>query len=139
MLSVIRFAIALKKRILIFFFVFVWNLENGLQVVFRFLFSVYGIETGNLYFGGSIKETKMAALEDVLCTCHRLAPGVGPRANQGDMSGNTRRWIGFSVPGEGKIRDIVLSSKKKGWGNSKFCKIAATTGIPRGFTTFPNP
>ena len=27
---------------------------------------VYGIETGNLYFGGNIKETKMAALEDVL-------------------------------------------------------------------------
>ena len=25
-----------------------------------------------------------------LCTCHRLAPGVGPRANQGNMSGNTR-------------------------------------------------
>ena len=40
------------------------------------------------------------------------------------MSGNTRRWIGFSAPGEGKIRDIVLSSKKKGWGNSKLCKIA---------------
>ena len=41
-------------------------MENGLQVVFRFLFSVYGIETDNLYFGGSIKKTKMAALEDVL-------------------------------------------------------------------------
>ena len=34
MLSVFLFPIALKKRILIFFFVFVWNLENGLQVVF---------------------------------------------------------------------------------------------------------
>ena len=34
MLSVFLFSIALKKRILIFFFVFVWNLENGLQVVF---------------------------------------------------------------------------------------------------------
>ena len=52
----------------------------------------------------------------MLCTCHRLAPGVGPRANQGDMSGNTRGWIGFSAPGEGKIRDIVLSSKKRGVG-----------------------
>ena len=41
-------------------------MKNGLQVVFRFLFSVYGIETDNLYFGESIKETKMAALEDVL-------------------------------------------------------------------------
>ena len=39
-------------------------MENGLQVVFLFL--VYGIETDNLYFGGNIKETKMAALEDVL-------------------------------------------------------------------------
>ena len=42
------------------------DLENELQVVFRFLFSVYGIESDNLYFGGNIKETKMAALEDVL-------------------------------------------------------------------------
>ena len=71
MLSVFRFAIALKKTdfdclFRFSFFVFVWNLENGLQVVFRFLFSVYGIETDNLYFGGSIKETKMSTLEDVL-------------------------------------------------------------------------
>ena len=54
------------------------------------------------------------------------------------MSGNTRGWIEFSSPGEGKICDIVLSSKKRGWGNSKFCKIADgnhgdTTGIPRDF------
>ena len=49
------------------------------------------------------------------------------------MSGNTRGWIGFSAPGEGTIRDIVLNSKKRGWGNSKFCKIAATTEIPRGY------
>ena len=58
------------------------------------------------------------------------------------MSGNTRGWIGFSAPGEGKIRDIVLSSKKRGWGNSKFCKIADgnhgdTKGIPRGFLQRP--
>ena len=26
----------------------------------------------------------------VLCTCHRLPPGVGPRASQGNMSGNTK-------------------------------------------------
>ena len=32
--------------------------------------------------------------------------------------------IGFSARGEGKIRDIVLSSKGKGWGNCKSCKIA---------------
>ena len=35
-------------------------------MVFGFLFSVYGIETDNFYFGGNIKESKMAALEDVL-------------------------------------------------------------------------
>ena len=51
-----------------------------------------------------------------LCTCHRLAPGVGPRANQGDMSGNTRRWIGFSAPGEGKLRNIVFKFEEKGVG-----------------------
>ena len=38
------------------------------------------------------------------------------------MSGNTRGWIGFSVPGEGKIRDIVLSSKKRGGGIRNFVK-----------------
>ena len=58
------------------------------------------------------------------------------------MSGNTRGWIGFSAPGEGKIHDIVLSSKKRGWGNLKFCKIVDsnhgdTTGIPRGFLQRP--
>ena len=56
------------------------------------------------------------------------------------MSGNTRRWIGFSAPGEGKIRDIVLSSKKKGWGNSKFCKIAdGNHGDTTGIYHFPQP
>ena len=34
------------------------------------------------------------------------------------MSGNTGGWIGFSAPGEGKIHDIVLSSKGRGWGNN---------------------
>ena len=58
------------------------------------------------------------------------------------MLGNTRGWIGFSAPGEGKIRDIVLSSKKRGWGNLKFCKITDgnhgdTTRIPRGFLQRP--
>ena len=32
----------------------------------RFWFLVYGIETDNLYFGGNIQQTKMAALEDIL-------------------------------------------------------------------------
>ena len=41
-------------------------MEFGKRFTSRFLFLVYGIETDNLYFGGNIKETKMAALEDVL-------------------------------------------------------------------------
>ena len=40
------------------------------------------------------------------------------------MSRNTGGSIGFSARGEGKIRDIVLSSKGKGWLNCKSCKIA---------------
>ena len=41
-------------------------MEFGKRFTSRFLFLAYGIETDNLYFGGNIKETKMAALEDVL-------------------------------------------------------------------------
>ena len=75
-----------------------------------------------------------------LCTCHRLAPGVGPRANQGNMSGNTRGWIDFSAPGQGKIRDIVLSSKERGGGIRNFVKSQTpTTEISGGFAAFPNP
>ena len=48
------------------FFIFVWNFENGLQVVFRFSFSANGSETDNLCFSGNIQETKMAAIENVL-------------------------------------------------------------------------
>ena len=40
------------------------------------------------------------------------------------MSRNTGGSIGFAARGEGKIRDIVLSSKGKGRGNCKSCKIA---------------
>ena len=40
------------------------------------------------------------------------------------MSRNTGGSIGFSARGEGKIRNIVLSSKGKGRGNCKSCKIA---------------
>ena len=36
------------------FFIFVWNFENGLQVVFRFSFSANGSETDNLCFSGNI-------------------------------------------------------------------------------------
>ena len=48
------------------FFIFVWNFENGLQVVFRFSFSANSSETDNLCFSGNIQETKMAAIENVL-------------------------------------------------------------------------
>ena len=40
------------------------------------------------------------------------------------MSRNTGGSIGFSARGEGKIRDIVISSKGKWRGNCKSCKIA---------------
>ena len=54
------------------------------------------------------------------------------------MSGNTRGQIGFSAPGEGKIHDIVLSSKGRGWGNCKFCKIVGSNhGDIRGIYRFP--
>ena len=36
------------------FFIFVWNFENGLQVVFRFSFSANSSETDNLCFSGNI-------------------------------------------------------------------------------------
>ena len=37
------------------------------------------------------------------------------------MLGKTKGWIGFSVPGEGKAEDIVVTSDEIGMGNSKFC------------------
>ena len=47
-------------------FVFRFRMEFGKRITSCFLFLVYGMETNNLYFCGNIKETKMAALEDVL-------------------------------------------------------------------------
>ena len=38
-----------------------------------------------------------------LCTCHRLPPGVGPRANQGNMSGNTKDGLDSLPLGRGKF------------------------------------
>ena len=65
-------------------------------------------------------------------------PREDPQANQGNMSGNTGGWIGFSAPGEGKIHDIVLSSKGRGWGNCKFCKIVGSNhGDITGIYRFP--
>ena len=31
-----------------------------------------------------VKGIEMLSAASLLCTCHQLAPGVGPRANQGD-------------------------------------------------------
>ena len=42
-----------------------------------------------------------------------------PRPTSG-MLGKTRGWVGFSVPGEGKIDDIDLTSKQRGQGIQNF-------------------
>ena len=42
-----------------------------------------------------------------------------PRKTSG-MLGKTRGWMGFCVPGEGKIDDIVLTSKQRGPGIQNF-------------------
>ena len=50
------------------------------------------------------------------------------------MSWTTKGWIGFSAPEEGKIHDIVLSSKESGWGIQNFVKSqTATTRMRQGF------
>ena len=55
-------------------------------------------------------------------------------ANQGNMSWNTKGWIGFSAPGKEKIHDIVLSSKERGWEIQNFVKSqTATTRKRQGF------
>ena len=43
-----------------------------------------------------------------ICTCHKLAPGVGPWANQGKNGGFSRGWVGLSALSEGKIQDVIL-------------------------------
>ena len=35
----------------------------------------------------NVDSNSIIVIESELCTCHRLPPGVGPRANQGNMSG----------------------------------------------------
>ena len=44
----------------------------------------------------------------------------GPPAPNSGMLGKTRGWMGFCVPGEGKIDDIVLTSKQRGPGIQNF-------------------
>ena len=50
------------------------------------------------------------------------------------MSGNTRGYIGFSAPGEGKIHHIVLVRREEGGGIANFVKSRMVNiGISRGF------
>ena len=74
-----------------------------------------------------------------LCTCHRLAPGVGPRANQGNMSGNKgMNWL--LCPWAGENSRHCFEFEGKGWGNSKFYKITdANHGDIREICHFPQP
>ena len=68
--------------------------------------------------------------QHALCTCHRLPPGVGPPGQPGEYVGNTSRWIRFSAPGKGEIREIFSSSKESGGGIRNFVKSrTVTTGI----------
>ena len=50
-------------------------------------------------------------------------PGGRPPGQPGEYVGIERGIIGFSASEEGKIHDSVLSSKGRGCGNCKFCKI----------------
>ena len=47
-----------------------------------------------------------------LCTCHRLPPGVGPRANQGNMSGNTKDGLDSLPLGRGKFARCFQMRRK---------------------------
>ena len=50
------------------------------------------------------------------------------------MLGNTRGYIGFSVPGEGKIHDIVLVRREEGGGIANFVKSRVVSmELSRGF------
>ena len=53
------------------------------------------------------------------------------------MPENTREWIGFTAPGEGKIYDIEYPAK--GWEFSNFIADGNMTGLSRGFKAFPDP
>ena len=63
--------------------------------------------------------------------CFGANPGP---TSQGNMSGNTRGYIGFSAPGEGKIHHIVLVRREEGGGIANFVKSRMVSmGISRGF------
>ena len=91
--------------------------------------------TGKQY---SIK-TESAMTSSIMHMSSACPRGRSP-GQPGGYVGKYKGWIGFSAPGEGKIRDIVLSSKKRGWGNSKFCKIVdGNNGDTTGIYHFPQP
>ena len=43
-----------------------------------------------------------------ISTCHQLAPGVGPWANQRKNDGFRIGSVGLSALSEGKIQDVIL-------------------------------
>ena len=47
-----------------------------------------------------------------LCTCHRLPPGVGPRANQGNMSGIQVDGLDSLPLGRGKFARFFQVRRK---------------------------
>ena len=47
-----------------------------------------------------------------LCTCHRLPPEVGPWANQGNMSGNTKDGLDSQPLGRGKFARFFQIRRK---------------------------
>ena len=63
----------------------------------------------------------MVNAELYICTCHQLAPGVGPSGNQGKNDGFSRGWVGLSALIEGKIQDVILGDEVVG--KLKFCKL----------------
>ena len=48
----------------------------------------------------------------LLCTCHRLPPGVGPRANQGNMSGIQVDGLDSLPLGRGKFARFFQVRRK---------------------------
>ena len=42
-----------------------------------------------------------------ICTCHQLAPGVGPWANQGKNDGFSRGWVGLSALRDGPLEKLL--------------------------------
>ena len=64
-------------------------------------------------------------------------PRIDPRDIQGNMLENTREWIKFSAPWEGKFTTLFQVRGKR-VGNCKFCKIVdGNHGDITGIYRFP--